>query len=77
MADQITELKQRLVGSRKGDCRNCDDPQAERELIEACFGITSHAEVGGAYLLVADQLLPRAGQDDITCFQHIAAVGDG
>jgi transposase-like protein len=37
MAEQITELKQRLVVSRKQDGRCCYDPQAKRELIEACF----------------------------------------
>lgn len=37
MAEQITELKQRLVVSRKQDGRCCYDPQAKRELIEACL----------------------------------------
>ncbi len=37
MTEQITELKQRLVVSRKQDGRCCYDPQAKRELIEACF----------------------------------------
>jgi transposase-like protein len=35
MTEQITELKQRLVVGRKRDGRNCYDPQAKRELIEA------------------------------------------
>ena len=35
MTEQITELKQRLVVSRKVDGRCCYDPQAKRELIEA------------------------------------------
>ena len=35
MTEQITELKQRLVVGRKRDGRNCYDPQARRELIEA------------------------------------------
>ncbi|UCV06194.1 transposase [Dechloromonas denitrificans] len=35
MTEQITELKQRLVVSRKRDGRCCYDPQAKRELIEA------------------------------------------
>lgn len=35
MTGQITELKQRLVVGRKRDGRNCYDPQAKRELIEA------------------------------------------
>ena len=37
MTEQITELKQRLVVGRKQDGRCCYDPQAKRELIEACF----------------------------------------
>ena len=37
MTEQITELKQRLVVGRKRDGRCCYDPQAKRELIEACF----------------------------------------
>ena len=37
MTEQITELKQRLVVARKQDGRCCYDPQAKRELIEACF----------------------------------------
>ena len=37
MTDQITELTQRLVVSRKQDGRCCYDPQAKRELIEACL----------------------------------------
>jgi len=37
MTEQISELKQRLVVSRKQDGRCCYDPQAKRELIEACF----------------------------------------
>ena len=37
MTEQMTELKQRLVVSRKQDGRCCYDPQAKRELIEACF----------------------------------------
>lgn len=37
MTEQITELKQRLVVSRKQDGRCCYDPQAKRELIEASF----------------------------------------
>jgi len=37
MTEQITELKQRLVVSRKQDGRCCYDPQAKRELIEAGF----------------------------------------
>ena len=37
MTEQIPELKQRLVVSRKQDGRCCYDPQAKRELIEACF----------------------------------------
>jgi len=37
MTEQITELKQRLVMSRKQDGRCCYDPQAKRELIEACL----------------------------------------
>ncbi len=37
MTAQITELKQRLVVGRKQDGRCCYDPQAKRELIEACF----------------------------------------
>lgn len=35
MTEQITELKERLVVGRKRDGRNCYDPQAKRELIEA------------------------------------------
>lgn len=35
MTEQISELKQRLVVSRKQDGRCCYDPQAKRELIEA------------------------------------------
>ncbi len=35
MTEQITELKQRLVVGRKRDGRNCYDPEAKRELIEA------------------------------------------
>ena len=35
MTEQISELKQRLVVSRKQDGRSCYDPQAKRELIEA------------------------------------------
>ncbi len=35
MTEQIVELKQRLVVGRKRDGRNCYDPQAKRELIEA------------------------------------------
>ena len=37
MIEQMTELKQRLVIGRKRDGRCCYDPQAKRELIEACF----------------------------------------
>ena len=37
MTEQITELTQRLVVSRKRDGRCCYEPQAKRELIEACF----------------------------------------
>ena len=37
MTEQISELKQRLVVGRKQDGRCCYDPQAKRELIEACF----------------------------------------
>lgn len=37
MTEQITELKQRLVVSRKQDGRCCYDPEAKRELIEASF----------------------------------------
>ena len=37
MTEQISELKQRLVLSRKQDGRCCYDPEAKRELIEACF----------------------------------------
>ena len=37
MTEQIAELKQRLVVGRKRDGRNCYDPQAKRELIEACL----------------------------------------
>ena len=37
MTERMTELKQRLVVSRKRDGRCCYDPQAKRELIEACF----------------------------------------
>ena len=37
MTEQIIELKQRLVVGRKRDGRNCYDPQAKRELIEACL----------------------------------------
>ena len=37
MIEQIVELKQRLVVGRKRDGRNCYDPQAKRELIEACL----------------------------------------
>ena len=37
MTEQITELKQRLVVGHKQDGRCCYDPQAKRELIEACF----------------------------------------
>lgn len=37
MTEQISELKQRLVVGRKRDGRCCYDPQAKRELIEACF----------------------------------------
>jgi C4-dicarboxylate-specific signal transduction histidine kinase len=33
LTEQITELKQRLVVSRKQDGRCCYDPQAKRELI--------------------------------------------
>ena len=35
MTEQITELKERLVVGSKRDGRNCYDPQAKRELIEA------------------------------------------
>ena len=35
MTEQISELKQRLVVSRKQDGRCCYDPQAKQELIEA------------------------------------------
>ena len=35
MTEQMTELKERLVVGRKRDGRNCYDPQAKRELIEA------------------------------------------
>ena len=35
MTEQILDLKQRLVVSRKQDGRCCYDPQAKRELIEA------------------------------------------
>lgn len=35
MTEQISELKQRLVVSRKQDGRCCYDPQAKHELIEA------------------------------------------
>ena len=37
MTEQMVELKQRLVVGRKRDGRNCYDPQAKRELIEACL----------------------------------------
>lgn len=37
MTEHISELKQRLVVGRKRDGRCCYDPQAKRELIEACF----------------------------------------
>ena len=37
MTEQISDLKQRLVVSRKQYGRCCYDPQAKRELIEACF----------------------------------------
>ena len=37
MTEQINELKQRLVVGRKQDGRNCYDPQAKRELVEACL----------------------------------------
>lgn len=37
MTEQIVELKQRMVVGRKRDGRNCYDPQAKRELIEACL----------------------------------------
>jgi len=37
MTEQISDLKQRLVVSRKQDGRCCYDPQAKRELIETCF----------------------------------------
>ena len=37
MTERISDLKQRLVVSRKQDGRCCYDPQAKRELIEACF----------------------------------------
>ena len=37
MTEQIIELKQRLVVGCKRDGRNCYDPQAKRELIEACL----------------------------------------
>jgi transposase-like protein len=37
MTEQITELMQRLVVSRKRDGRCCYDPQSKRELIEAGF----------------------------------------
>ena len=37
MTEQIIELKQRLIVGRKRDGRNCYDPQAKRELIEACL----------------------------------------
>ena len=37
MTEQIVELKQRLVVGRKRDGRHCYDPQAKRELIEACL----------------------------------------
>ena len=37
MTEQTTELKQRLVVGRKQDGRNCYDPQAKRELVEACL----------------------------------------
>lgn len=37
MTEHISDLKQRLVVSRKQDGRCCYDPQAKRELIEACF----------------------------------------
>ena len=35
MTERISDLKQRLVVSRKQDGRCCYDPQAKRELIEA------------------------------------------
>ena len=35
MTEQITERKERLVVGSKRDGRNCYDPQAKRELIEA------------------------------------------
>ena len=37
MTERISDLKQRLVVSRKQDGRCCYDPQAKRELIEACL----------------------------------------
>jgi transposase len=37
MTEQNTELKERLVVSRKRDGRCSYDPKAKRELIEACF----------------------------------------
>ena len=37
MTEQIVKLKQRLFVGRKRDGRNCYDPQAKRELIEACL----------------------------------------
>ncbi len=37
MTEQISELKQRLVVGRRRDGRCCYDPQAKRELIEACL----------------------------------------
>lgn len=37
MTEHITELSRPLVVGRKQDGRNCYDPEAKRELVEACL----------------------------------------
>jgi transposase len=37
MTEHTTEIVQRLVIGRKRDGRNCYDPEAKRELVEACL----------------------------------------
>lgn len=37
MTESATELARPLVVGRKRDGRNCYDPQAKRELVEACL----------------------------------------
>lgn len=64
MTEQITELKQRLVVSRKRDGQCCYDPQAKRELIEACFFTRRFGGEAGAG--ARHQRQPPAHLDDQT-----------